>query len=230
MRFIRYCVFVACLLSAAMSYAQSEDWLPITQDDLQYKQAPGNPGAAAVRLYYRHAIDDNTFSEFVYERIKILNEKGKQYADVEIPVLTFSGTFISITNQKGRTMHADGSIVEFSGQPFEKTLFKGRGNRLAVKAFTMPEVSIGSIIEYKYKYIRQNSWFSFSLVSSEEWELQRDIPTVKESLSFRPYGGGGLKSSARANLLFYWDGAVISWVTPQGLKEKPENKGLDVEL
>src|SRR5205085_157225 len=78
--------------------------------------------------------------------------------------------------------------------------------------------------------IRQNSWFSFSLFSSEEWELQRDIPTVKESLSFRPYGGGGLKSSARANLLFYWDGAVISWVTPQGLKEKPKNKGLDVEL
>src|SRR5437764_6119738 len=231
MRFVRYCLFVACLLSAVVSFAQSEDWLPLTQEDMQYKQVPGNAGAPAVRLYFRHAIDDDSLSEFVYERIKILNEKGKQYADVEIPILSEFGIVISASNLKARTIHPDGSIVEFPGQPFEKTIYKGRGNKLAVKAFTMPEASVGSIIEYKYNYIAQYSWYSpFIIFSRDEWELQRDIHTVRERLSFRPYAGGGFKSSARANPLFYWDGAVISWVTPQGLKEKPKNKGLDVEL
>src|SRR5690348_6595092 len=122
MRFVRYCLFVACLLSAVVSYAQKEDWLPVTQEDLQYKQVPGNPGAPAVRLYYRNAIDDNTTSEFIYERIKILNDKGVRYADVNIPVLTEFGIFIRVNNLKARTIHPDGSIVEFTGQPYEKTI------------------------------------------------------------------------------------------------------------
>src|SRR5207244_383715 len=99
----------------------------------------------AVRLYFRHAINDDTLSEFVYERIKILNEKGKDYADVEIPIISESGFFVNISNLKARTIHPDGKIVEFTGQPFEKTIYKGRGNKLAVKAFTMPEASVGSI-------------------------------------------------------------------------------------
>ena len=229
MRFVRYCLFVACLLSAVVSYAQKEDWLPVTQEDLQYKQVPGNPGAPAVRLYYRNAIDDNTTSEFIYERIKILNDKGVRYADVNIPVLTEFGIFIRVNNLKARTIHPDGSIVEFTGQPYEKTIYKGRGNKLAVKAFTMPEVSVGSIIEYKYNINIQNSWYSpFIFFSSDEWQLQRDLHTVKENFSFRPYGGGGLQSMAHPMYIF--DGAVISWVTPPGLKEKPKNKGNDVEL
>src|SRR5437588_3757758 len=142
MRLSRYTVFIVLLLSAAVSFAQKEDWLPVTQQDLQYKEVPGNPGAPAVRLYYAQYIDDNTSSLFIYERVKILNEKGLQpgrtYADVEIPLITFADIVETIADLKARTIKPDGSIVEFNGKTFEKVRYKSRGDKIAVKAFSMP--------------------------------------------------------------------------------------------
>src|SRR5258708_40274422 len=120
MRLFRYFIVIAVLASAALCFAQKEDWLPITDQDLQYKEVPGNRGAPAVRLYYAHYIDDNTTSEFVYERIKVLNDKGKMYADVEIPILAEDGISVTMTDLKAPTIHPNGSIVEFTGKPFEK--------------------------------------------------------------------------------------------------------------
>ena len=95
MRIVRPCLLVLCFVVSLASFAQKEDWLPVAPQDLQYKEVPGNKGASAVRLYYAQYINDNTASCFVYERIKILNEKalagGNSYADVEIPVLTVRG-------------------------------------------------------------------------------------------------------------------------------------------
>src|SRR5438270_4675106 len=98
MRVARFLPIFLCLFFSLAAFAQKEDWLPVTPQDLQYKEVPGNKGASAVRLYYAQYINDNTSSCFVYERIKILNEKalnpdsrGRTYADVEIPMLTFGG-------------------------------------------------------------------------------------------------------------------------------------------
>ena len=167
------------LLFSTFGFAQSEDWLPVTPQDQQIKEVPGNPGASAIQLYYANQLHDNEGYEFYYKRIKILNESGKQYADVEI-----SGTVESkVTNLKARTIHPDGTIVEFTGKPFDKTIFKGRGFKLAAKAFTMPDVTVGSIIEYKYRL--EYYW-------SDTWVLQHDLFTVKEFVSFEPsqYGQG----------------------------------------
>ncbi len=84
MKWVRYFALLVCLASSAFCFAGGEDWLPVTPQDLEFKQVPGNPGAPAVILYHRHDIDDNTQSEFRYFRIKVLNAKGQQYADVEI--------------------------------------------------------------------------------------------------------------------------------------------------
>src|SRR6267142_4606640 len=84
MRPHRYFWLVACLLLSLPLFAQKEDWLPVAKEDLQLKQVPGDPGAPAIQLYYANYIDDSQDYEFIYHRIKILNESGKQYADVEI--------------------------------------------------------------------------------------------------------------------------------------------------
>src|SRR5258708_1659381 len=213
MRLFRYFIVIAVLASAALCFAQKEDWLPITDQDLQFKEVPGNRGAPAVRLYYAHLIDDNTSSEFIYERIKILNDKGKMYADVEVPVRVENGLFASMIDLKARTIHPDGSIVEFTGKPFEKTLYKGRGSNIAAKAFTMPEVSVGSIVEYKFRFVYSDSAFfssSVILFSSDEWVIQSDLYTVKEYLDFKPYEGGIYKSHTKQS--FHWEGARVSRV------------------
>lgn len=52
-----------CLSLAFPAWAQKEDWLPITQQDLQIKEVPGNPAASAIQLYYSDLIDDSIQSE-----------------------------------------------------------------------------------------------------------------------------------------------------------------------
>src|SRR5678809_1631043 len=104
MRTVRYFSLALCFLFSIACFAQKEDWLPITPQDLQYKEVPGNKGASAVRLYYAQYINDNTSSDFIYERIKILNEKalnpdsrGKTYADIEVPIFSFGSIVENIT-------------------------------------------------------------------------------------------------------------------------------------
>jgi len=233
---IRTFLYVAFIvISAVSAQAQKEDWLPVTPQDLQYKDVPGNKGASAVRLYYAQYINDNTSSCFIYERIKVLNEKalnpdarGKTYADVEIPVFTFGSIVENITDLKARTIKPDGSIVEFTGKPFEKVVFKGRGDKVSVKAFSMPEVSVGSIIEYKYRVMVSTPAYSFiKLTARDSWDIQNELFTVKENLYYQPIDGSGFQGTTRPD--FYFNGARISHVM-MNLKDKPKDRGSDSEL
>jgi len=235
MRIARYCLLVVCFLAPLVSFAQKDDWLPVTSQDLQYKEVPGNKGASAVRLYYAQHINDNTSSWFIYERIKILNEKalnpnarGKTYADVEIPLFNFDDIVETITDLKARTIKPDGTIVEFTGKPFEKIIYKSRGNKISAKAFSMPEVSIGSIVEYKYRRIYSAPGYSMvKIFAPGEWDIQSELHTVKESLYYQPFDGSGFQSMSKP--MFYFDGAVISRVV-LNLKEKPRDIGSAAQM
>jgi hypothetical protein len=172
--------FALMAVFIAPARAQKEDWQPVTQHDLEIKQVPGNPGADAIQLYYADFINDEEQTEFFYVRIKVLNEKGKSHADVEL-VIPPEG---SISSLKARTIQPDGRITEFTGKPFQKTVIKTRGVKVLAKAFTMPEVSVGSIIEYKYHvdwpYIATDNF----------WTIQHGLYTVKESFRMKAYSGG----------------------------------------
>ncbi len=116
---------------------------------------------------------------FSISRIKVLNEKGKSHADVEL-VIPPEG---SISGLKARTIQPDGKITEFTGKPFQKTVIKARGVKVLAKAFTMPEVNVGSIIEYKYKI----KWPG--IITDNSWTIQHELYTVKESFRMKPYSG-----------------------------------------
>jgi hypothetical protein len=219
---------IACL-------AQKEDWLPVTPQDLQYKEVPGNKGAAAVRLYYAQYINDNTASCFFYQRIKILNEKalagGNSYADVEIPIFTLGDLVEQISDLKARTIKPDGSIVEFTGKPFEKVAFKGRGVRISVKAFSMPDVSVGSIIEYKYRAtLSIPDLIDLKIPVRDEWDIQSELFTVKESLYYQPDTGQRYQSPTQPQ--FESGGERISHVmlNMKDFKEKLRESSGDIGL
>ena len=189
-----FLLFALLAVFAAPAQAQKEDWQPITQHDLEIKQVPGNPGADAVQLYYADFINDQEETEFFYVRIKILNEKGKSHADVEL-IVPPEG---SISGLKARTIQPDGRIAEFTGKPFQKTVIKARGVKILAKAFTMPEVNVGSIVEYKYHidtpgYVKDNSW-----------TIQHELYTVKESFRMKAYSGRitGLEGGYRVAALY----------------------------
>ena len=113
---------------------------------------PLAPGAPAIILYRQVDRDDNIHTSRIednYFRIKILTEEGRKYADVEIPFLKGNE---DVVNVKARTIRPDGSIVNFDGKVFEKELVKGREGEMKylAKTFTLPDVQVGSIIEYFY--------------------------------------------------------------------------------
>ena len=172
MRTFRLLLLLFSLLAAgptATAQKSAFAWPPITPEDQQIKDVPGIPGAAAIQLYYSYYRDDN--DEFVIEhkRIKILNEAGKRYADVQIKV----DPGVLLTELAARTVHPDGTVAEFKGRPFDKTILKTRGLKYAAKAFTLPEVTTGSIIEYRYKL----TWHS-RFIADASWAIQGELYTV----------------------------------------------------
>jgi transglutaminase superfamily protein/uncharacterized protein DUF3857 len=235
MRVVRLLPLLLCLLVSVCALAQKEDWLPVTQEDLQYKEVPGYKGASAVRLYYAQYINDNTASCFFYERIKVLNDKalagGRSYADVEIPIFALGDFVEDIIDLKARTIKPDGSIVEFNGKPFDKVAFKGRGVKISVKAFSMPEVSVGSIIEYKYRAVLNIPVLAnLKIPVRNAWEIQSELFTVKESLYYQPDTGRRFQSLSQ--ITFESGGERLSNVmlNMKDLKEKMRDNGGDKSL
>jgi hypothetical protein len=160
-------------------------WLPITQQDLAVKDVPHDPGADAIQLYMSYYKDDDAKFISVYKRIKILRQgaldPGRKLVDVEIPIEPGQ----SLKELAARTIHPDQKIIEFSGKPFERVLIKKRGVKYTAKTFSLPDVSVGSIIEYRYKVELPQGVVS----TISAWPVQEDIFTVKEVLRFRAYQG-----------------------------------------
>ena len=50
---------------------------------------------------------------------------------------------MSIGDITGRTIHADGTIIPFTGKPYKKTIEKGDGYKIESRVFTLPDVRGG---------------------------------------------------------------------------------------
>jgi hypothetical protein len=195
MRFLYFLLSTVLLAALQPSlFAQSaEPWLPGTPQELAMSVSKENPGASAIRLYYSYFKDDNSRFVSEYQRIKILTQAGLDYANTEITLDAGD----SIKELKARTIHPDGSIVEFTGKPLEKTVLKGHGVKYVVKTFTLPDVTVGSIVEYSYLKI----WYGHRVAAYSEWLLQGELYTVKERFRFRPFLG-------YVNVATEWDRVV----------------------
>jgi len=187
--FVLSLFLISCLNLAAKDKDKDKEfpggWLPITQQDLSVKEVPNDPGADAIQLYMAYYKDDDAKFISVYKRIKILREgalqPGKNLVDVEISLEPGQ----SLKELAARTIHPDQKIFDFTGKPFEKTIFKTRGIKFLAQAFTLPDVTVGSIIEYRYVIA-----LPLHVVSPiSAWPIQGDLFTVKENLRFRAYQG-----------------------------------------
>jgi hypothetical protein len=160
----------------------ADEWRPISPEELKMTMEPKAPGAPAVILYRQVDRDDSsvhTPNEYNYIREKILTEEGRKYADVEIPVV--KGQW-DIVNIRARTIHPDGSIVNFDGKVYEKEIVKTRGLKYMAKTFTFPDVQPGSIIEYHYMID-----FAEYYVFNSNWVLSDDVFTKSAKFTLKPY-------------------------------------------
>jgi len=80
---------------------------------------------------------------------------------------------------EGRVVHPDGTVVALTGKPSE--LLKAiKGPRGTETVFTVPEVQVGSVIEYRYQ-IRYDRY-----LTAPNWQLQAPYFIHKEHFVFKP--------------------------------------------
>ncbi|MGO9864445.1 MAG: DUF3857 domain-containing protein [Terriglobales bacterium] len=187
--------FAICMLAAQTAKARI-DFQPVSQDELKMKSEPLAPGAPAIILYRQVDRNDNdhdtrgrTSHEDEYFRIKVLTEEGRKYANVEIQ---FDKQYQNVVDVKARTIKPDGSIVNYDGKVFEKTLVKGRGVKYLAETFTLPDVQVGGIIEYSYRVDLGAYW-----LFNSNWILSKELFTKKAQFSLKPYPGTSVVYSLR---------------------------------
>ncbi|MBZ5528261.1 MAG: DUF3857 domain-containing protein [Acidobacteriia bacterium] len=171
---------------------QGDDWQPVDPAELKMTSEPLAPGAPAIILYRKVERDDVGARELNYARIKILSEEGRKYGDVEIPFFKGAGGIHGI---KARTIRPDGQIINFDGKVYEKTVVKAKGVKYLAKTFSLPEVQVGSIIEYRYMADWEQGW-----VYDSRWILSEDLFTKKAVFSLKPHPEFALRWSWGAGL------------------------------
>lgn len=160
---------IALLLGLWTCAGHAEEWLPVNPEELAMKAEPLAPKASAIYLYHQVDRNDEISVVRVYNRIKILSEEGRDKANVKI---AFDKNRQSVRNIEARTIRPDGSIVDFTGKPYDQVLAKGRGMNSMAKLFTLSDVQVGSIIEYRYT-LQMDSRYVFD----SYWELNQDLFT-----------------------------------------------------
>lgn len=193
MKFARWACALLLFFPIFAVITLAADIPPTTPEELKMTSEPLAPGAPAVILYRQVDRDDRgrTAHEDNFVRIKILNDEGRKYADVEIPF--FKERDNNIVNIKARTIHPDGSVVNFEGRPFDKSIAKAKGLKYMAKTFTLPAVQPGSIIEYSYTID-----FSEYYVFESHWILSDELFTRHAKFSLKPY------TSDYSNLHLRW--------------------------
>jgi transglutaminase-like putative cysteine protease len=173
------------LLPAFAAIAQKDqiDFGQVTRDELAMKECAFDKSAdAVVLLDYAVAYFNDQYNLITERRIrlKILKERGIERANIRIPYYSNEG-FETIRNIEGVVITPTGD-GGFSTTALErKNIFNQQINSLySLQSFAMPNVKIGSIIDYKYQSIMK------SYGGLKQWEFQKDIPVVTSFYELSP--------------------------------------------
>lgn len=174
----------SCLGSSHLLRAQFQQ---PTKEELEMTADPKAPGAAAVYLYREETVDDERHFHTTYARVKILTEKGKDLATVHVPYER--GNF-KVTDIRGRTIHADGTVIPLTAKPSDLMDVKTKSFQVNDMVFTLPAVEVGSILEYKLE-LRYDD----DMVSSPYWDVQQPYFVHKAHYFFTPSKSGYITNS-----------------------------------
>jgi len=175
-------VLFATTRPAIAQNASAPQWTQPTDEELKMTAQPEVPGASAVYLNWDEQTDDLLHMKSIYVRVKVLSEAGRGRADVRLNYESyFSNEGMmgedftqSVTDLAGRTIHSDGTIIPFTGKPFKRKLEMGKEGDTPYEAeetvFTLPDVQVGSILEYRFKYRIPDEWYM-----PPRWFIQKDL-------------------------------------------------------
>ncbi|MCP4882809.1 MAG: DUF3857 domain-containing protein [Flavobacteriales bacterium] len=175
---------IITLLIVLISYhgqSQKQTTLPyefgkVQPEEIQIRKFSKDTTANALVLYehgnieFKQSGSRNYFTNTVYRKIKILNEKGYDHATVKVFVYkSDSGDKETIQNIKAVTYNSPNKKTILTKEQIFTTSLDDKYDEVT---FTFPNVKPGSVVEYQYEV---KSEFFFNLVG---WSFQSSIPKL----------------------------------------------------
>lgn len=187
-RSLKLIVFTLAFYCApAMAWSS---WTQPTPEELKMTSDPAAPaGAPAVYLNLEETADNLWHRQTFYARIKILTQKGvENYSDVTVPYEVFSdyeeGFTEKVKGIEARTIHSDGTVIAFTGKPWTREVVRAGRIRMMEKGFSMPDVQVGSIIEYRWARSYHDDYLP-------QWYIQQPIFVHHAHYNFVPGNNRG---------------------------------------
>ena len=172
---LKYYLLLSIGLILTPSFAQKSlsGFEKITENQLQTSSVSFDKDASAVILYEEGYLDVTGAGHqlTVKRRIKILDEKAIDEANINLPYYSKEG-YSSIKNVKAQSINlVNGTYV--NSVLADKDIYDVDVNQYykAVR-FAIPNVKVGSIIEYQY------TLSSKQLYNIDAWEFQHELPTL----------------------------------------------------
>lgn len=178
-------ILILCFLPIVRAQELSHDFGKLGKAEAEMTTCPGDKSAEAVILF---KIGKSYFEEsernfdVIYEettRLKILNEAGLKWAEVEIPFYQEGGIFEQVYDIEAYTYNPSGDSFTRTQLDLSTCHDEKLNEYWLLKKFALPDVKPGSIIEYRYKI---NSQYKFNL---RNWEFQARIPTIYSEYEVR---------------------------------------------
>ncbi|HUZ57586.1 MAG TPA: DUF3857 domain-containing protein [Hanamia sp.] len=175
----KYGLTILLLFNSLLILAEKgiPDYGKIDKSDLQLKECEFDKDAEAYNLLsygdVRYTISGEDFNILTErrERVKILKESGLDEANIKIKFYSESN-YELINGISGITYNLDnsGNIV-VSKLEKSSIYIKKIDNQYSEVFFSLPDVKVGSVIEYKYTDRKK------SIANLDDWLFQDDIPT-----------------------------------------------------
>jgi hypothetical protein len=182
------CAGLTAVAMGSAALCAQESFTKPTAEELAMPSLPGYPGAAAVVLNREEITKDDMHAVFHYDRIKILTKDGEKYANVELPFVSTSQDYGNVSGDNktlddisGRTIHADGTIIPFTGKPYLQVIEKNSDAKYQKRIFTLPDVEVGSIIEYRYA-----TRIADNVYEAPDWYIQGDLYVKSAHFAWYP--------------------------------------------
>jgi len=202
-RFLPTLIALIALVPSAAAADQSAPWPPVTPEDLKLAKIPGDAGAPAIILNREVNVDDQKGYEDHYLRYKVLTDAGKEYANVEI---TYSKEWNEVEGVQARVVQTDGQAADFHGELLKKTLVRKGGFSVDAVVLSLPDVRVGSILEYRYRlrskfkgpdWLINSSSYIFRWPDSwpsATWVIQRELFTRHARFTLKAMKGHPIQS------------------------------------
>lgn len=166
-----------CITSSYNTFSQVPKFGEITMAELTMAQYEQDTAAAAVILsdFGSLEIGGNLITGYEYKRhvrVKILKKAGYDWSNVEIPYNRNSRHSEEVIFIKGAVYNLNNGKITEEKLKSNEVFTEEVNSYRKIKKFTLPDVKVGSVIEYSYIL---RSPFIFNL---EGWAFQSSIPTV----------------------------------------------------